>query len=74
MCTPALFILIIQDDIGNTALIAAVDKGHFHIAEILVKNGANVNYRNKVRALIRPRYISTCMRNVANDKAWYYAW
>ena len=30
----------------------AVNKGHLHIAEILVKNGADVNYRNKVRALI----------------------
>ena len=29
-----------------------MDKGHLHIAEILVKNGADVNYRNKVRALI----------------------
>ena len=32
--------------------MAAVDKGHLHIAEILVKNGTDVNYRNKVRALI----------------------
>ena len=45
-------ILIIQDDIGSTALVAAVNKGHFHVAEILVKNGADVNYINKVRALI----------------------
>ena len=29
-----------------------MDKGHLHVAEILVKNGADVNYRNKVRALI----------------------
>ena len=29
-----------------------MDKGHLHIAEILVKNGADVNYRNKVRVLI----------------------
>ena len=43
---------IIQDDFGDTALVTAVDKGHFHVAEILVKNGADVNYRNKVRALI----------------------
>jgi hypothetical protein len=32
--------------------MAAVNKGHLHIAEILVKNGADVNYRSKVRALI----------------------
>ena len=27
-------------------------EGHLHIAEILLKNEADVNYRNKVRALI----------------------
>ena len=32
--------------------MTAVNIGHLHVAEILVKNGANVNYRNKVRALI----------------------
>ena len=32
--------------------MAAVDEGHLHVAEILVKNGADVNYRNEVRALI----------------------
>ena len=41
-----------QDNIGETALVAAVGQGHLHVAEILVKNGADVNYRNKVRALI----------------------
>ena len=30
----------------------AVDRGHLRAAETLVKNGANVNYRNKVRELI----------------------
>ena len=45
-------ILIMQDDFGDTALMAAVNEGHLHVAEILVKNGADVNYRNKVRALI----------------------
>ena len=39
---------LVQNDYGDTALVAAVNKGHLHIAEILVKNGANVNYRNKV--------------------------
>ena len=43
---------VLQDDIGETPLVAAVNKGHLQVAEILVKNGANVNYRNKVRALI----------------------
>ena len=43
---------LIQDDFGETPLVATVNQGHLHVAEILVKNGANVNYRNKVRALI----------------------
>ena len=43
---------LLQNDFGNTALVTAVNRGHVHVAEILVKNGANVNYRNKVRALI----------------------
>ena len=38
----------VQDDFGETALVTAVNKGHLHVAEILVKNGADVNYRNKV--------------------------
>ena len=41
-----------QDDFGNTALVAAVNEGHLHVAEVLVKNGAYVNYRNKARVLI----------------------
>ena len=45
-------ILIIQDDIGDTALAAAVFNGHLHVTEILVKNGTDVNYRNKVSVLI----------------------
>ena len=32
--------------------MAAVSKGHLHVAEILVKNGADVNCKTKVRALI----------------------
>ena len=45
-------IYLLQDDIGDTALMAAVNKGHLHIVEILVNHGANVNHRNKVRPLI----------------------
>ena len=47
-----VFHCLTQNDFGDTALVAAVDNGHFHVAEILVKNGADVNYRNKVRVLI----------------------
>ena len=63
---------IIQDDFGETALVIAVNKGHLHVAEILVKNGADVNYRNKVRALIPGTQVY--MYNVANDNimVWYY--
>ena len=34
----------LQDNFGNTALVKAVDSGHLHIVEILVKNRANVNF------------------------------
>ena len=47
-----LSLCFVQDEFRETALGAAVDQGHLHIAEILVENGADVNYRNKVRALI----------------------
>ena len=47
-----LIISILQNDFGETALMAAVDQGHTHIADILVRNGANVNYWDKVRVLI----------------------
>ena len=50
-CTPAQYSNY-KDDFGDTALVAAVDEGHLHVAEILVKNGADMNYRNKVRAFI----------------------
>ena len=43
-----VFHCLVQNDFGDTALVAAVDKGYLHIVEILVKNGSNVNYRNKV--------------------------
>ena len=42
----------VQDDFKDTALVTAVGQGHLHVAEILVENGADVNYRNKVRAFI----------------------
>ena len=43
---------LIQDDFAATALGAAVDNGHVMIVNTLVKAGANVNYRNKVRPLM----------------------
>ena len=62
--TCPLNILIIQNDFGETALVVAVRQGHLHIAEILVKNGADVNYRNRVRALIP---VIQVWPNVANN-------
>ena len=43
-----IFHCLVQDEFRETALVTAVNSGHLHIAEILVKNGADVNYRNKV--------------------------
>ena len=60
----------IQDDFGETALVTAVNKGHLHVVEILVKNGADVNYRNKVRALILGT--QDCIMWPMIIKAWYY--
>ena len=58
---PIVFPYLVQNDIGETALVTAVVKGHVHATEVLVKNGADVNYRNKVRVLIP-------MLNVASDR------
>ena len=44
--------MIMQDNLGDTPLMAAIHQGHTHIVEILVKHGANVNHRNKVRPSI----------------------
>ena len=52
ICGRIVFPCLIQNDFGDTALVGAVDKGHLHVAEILVKNRADMNYRNKMRALI----------------------
>ena len=41
-----------QDDLGSTPLMAAIQKGDTHIVEVLVEHGANVNYQNKVRLSI----------------------
>ena len=46
-----VFHCLVQEDFGDTALLAAVDNGYLHVAEILVNYGADVNYRNKVRVI-----------------------
>ena len=56
-----VFHCLVQNEFGDTALVTAVNKGHLHVAEILVKNGADVNFRNKVRALILERQVHVCI-------------
>ena len=35
------------DELGNTALINASDRGHLEIVDFLINNGADINYQNK---------------------------
>tara|TARA_B100001123_G_scaffold326155_1_gene366751 strand:+ start:882 stop:1514 length:633 start_codon:yes stop_codon:yes gene_type:complete len=37
----------ITDELGNTALINASNKGHLEVVDFLINNGANINYQNK---------------------------
>ena len=37
----------ITDELGNTALINASNKGHLKIVDFLINNGADINYQNK---------------------------
>ena len=48
----SVYCLLLQNDFGITALVPAVVQGHTEIVEILVKAGANVNFRTKVRPLM----------------------
>ena len=40
-----------QDEWGYTALIMACRYGHVETADLLIKKGATVNYRTKVRLM-----------------------
>ena len=42
---------LMQNEFGNTALIAAVEQGHISTAALLLDHGADVNKQNKVRLL-----------------------
>ena len=42
---------LMQDDRGETALFAASQEGHLETATLLLKSGALVNYKSKVRPL-----------------------
>ena len=37
----------IEDQMGNTALIKAAEKGHVEIVDYLLNNGADIDYQNK---------------------------
>ena len=49
-CSLACVVLsqLMQDEFGDTALIAAVDQGHITTAALLLDHGADVNKQNKV--------------------------
>ena len=61
----------VQHDFRETALVAAVGQGHLHVTEILVENGADVNYRNKVRALIPGTQV--CMMQIGTTPMYFAA-
>ena len=42
---------LMQNNFGDTALIAASQKGHIECATVLLNHKANVNYQRKVRLL-----------------------
>ena len=42
---------LMQDEFGETALIAASQEGHLTTAALLLDHGADVNKQNKVRLL-----------------------
>ena len=65
-----VFPYLVQNDFGETALVTAVVKGHVHVTEILVRNGADVNCRNKVRVLIPVTQV--CITWPVINKALYY--
>ena len=42
-----------QDHLGGTALVAACQEGHVHVARLLIDKGAAIDYQNKVRLLLQ---------------------
>ena len=52
-CSLACVVLpqLMQNELGDTALIAAVNQGHLSTAALLLDHGADVNKQNKVRLL-----------------------
>ena len=42
---------LMQDELGETALIAAIRQDHISTATLLLDHGADINKQNKVRLL-----------------------
>ena len=51
-----------QTDLGGTALGAACQEGHVHVARLLIERGAAIDYQTKVRLLLQ---CSMCIVTVA---------
>ena len=51
-----------QNDLGFTALGAACQEGHVHVARLLIERGAAIDYQDKVRLLLQ---CSVCIITVA---------
>ena len=51
-----------QDGFSSTALIVACQQGHVHVARLLIKRGAAIDYQDKVRLLLQ---YSMCIITVA---------
>ncbi len=45
--------MIVCCQFGSTALLRAVNNNRFEIVEVLLKAGADTNFKNKVSALVR---------------------
>ena len=58
-----VILCLLQSAIQETALVTAVGRGHLHIIETLVQNGASVNYRTKVWSLIITKLIESKVHN-----------
>ena len=46
--TWCVFSKLMQDDVGNTALILACQCGHVETARILLDSGTNIDHQNNV--------------------------
>ena len=61
----------IQNEWGNTALIAACQWGHADTARILIEKGADVVYRNKVFVDSMVTCLLNCLLNLFTYIHWH---